>query len=241
MMIKADLHTHTLASDHAYCTINEMAAGAADAQMDAIGITDHGPALGDAPHLFYFQNLVTLPRKLSGVFLFRGAEVNILNESGEVDLPEGEMRNLDYTIASIHNPVYYPETKEEHTKALLNVMDNENVMILGHIGRCKWGFDIEKVLKKAKEKEILIEINNQSFRISPFSKENCSEIVKACKALKVPIVVNSDSHHSSSIGVVGNALTLLEEVAFPQDLIINTNAEKFINYLKKKGRNIECF
>lgn len=240
MTTKLDLHTHTIASDHAYCTINEMAAGAAQAGMDAIGITDHAPALGDAPHLFYFQNLVSLPRKIAGVFIFRGAEVNILNDNGEVDLPEKEMANLDYTIASLHNPVYYPKTKEEHTNALLNVMDNKNVMILGHMGRCNCELDIESILKKAKENDILVEINEHSFHIASCSKENCLKISKACKGLGISIVVNSDSHYCTSIGKVSSALKMLSDIDFPEELILNTNSEKFINYLSKKGRTITC-
>ena len=234
MRIKADLHTHTIASDHAYCTVNEMAAGAAEAGLEAMGITDHAPALGDAPHLFYFQNIVCLPRRISGVLIFRGAEVNILNENGEVDLPEREMSNLDYTIASLHKPVFYPKTKEEHTNALWNVMDNKNVMILGHIGRCNCEMDLEKVLKKAKDKNILIEINNHSDAVSPNSRDNCVKIAKACKEHGVPIVVNSDAHYSSYIGSFENSLKILSDIDFPEELVMNTSAQKFINYLKSK-------
>ena len=42
---EADLHTHTIASGHAYSTINEIAAEAARRQLRLIGMTDHGPAL----------------------------------------------------------------------------------------------------------------------------------------------------------------------------------------------------
>ena len=35
-----DLHTHTVASGHAYCTIHEMAAAAAGKGLEILGITD---------------------------------------------------------------------------------------------------------------------------------------------------------------------------------------------------------
>ena len=40
-----DLHTHTVASGHAYCTIHEMAAAAAGKGLEILGITEHAPAM----------------------------------------------------------------------------------------------------------------------------------------------------------------------------------------------------
>ena len=40
MEIKIDAHTHTLASDHAYSTVSENAAAAAQAGLDAIVLKD---------------------------------------------------------------------------------------------------------------------------------------------------------------------------------------------------------
>ena len=44
-----DLHTHTLASGHAYNTIMEMAAAAKDAGLQFLGITEHAPQTLSAP------------------------------------------------------------------------------------------------------------------------------------------------------------------------------------------------
>ena len=40
-----DIHTHTLASVHAYSTIREMAAAAKAKGLALLGISDHAPAL----------------------------------------------------------------------------------------------------------------------------------------------------------------------------------------------------
>ena len=40
-----DMHTHTVASGHAYNTIYEMAQSAADKGLELLGIADHGPAM----------------------------------------------------------------------------------------------------------------------------------------------------------------------------------------------------
>ena len=40
-----DLHTHTLVSGHAYCSLREMAKAAADKGLEVLGITEHAPAM----------------------------------------------------------------------------------------------------------------------------------------------------------------------------------------------------
>ena len=51
---EADLHTHTIASGHAYNTIREMARAAADKGLKALGITEHAPrAAGNLPQVLF--------------------------------------------------------------------------------------------------------------------------------------------------------------------------------------------
>ena len=50
MNYKLDMHTHTLASGHAYSTIREMAHAASMTGLDILGITEHAPKMpGDMP------------------------------------------------------------------------------------------------------------------------------------------------------------------------------------------------
>ena len=66
MQIIADLHTHTLSATHAFNTLDEMAANAAALGYAALAITDHGPAMPDAPHMWHFANQTALPLVLHG-------------------------------------------------------------------------------------------------------------------------------------------------------------------------------
>ncbi len=43
--IKVDLHVHTVSSGHAYSTVEECARWAAEKGLEAIAVTDHGPAV----------------------------------------------------------------------------------------------------------------------------------------------------------------------------------------------------
>ena len=81
-----DLHTHTVASGHAYCTLREMARAASDKGLELLGITEHAPKMPGTCHKFYFQNIKVVPREMYGIQLLLGSEVNILDAAGTVDL-----------------------------------------------------------------------------------------------------------------------------------------------------------
>ena len=64
-----DTHTHTLASGHAYNTINEMAKSAADKGLKLLAITDHAPAMPGSCSYMYFLNRRALKREKYGIIL----------------------------------------------------------------------------------------------------------------------------------------------------------------------------
>ena len=47
--IKTDLHTHTLASTHAYSTLEENCRGAFANGLEGINMSDHGPSMLHRP------------------------------------------------------------------------------------------------------------------------------------------------------------------------------------------------
>ncbi len=51
-----DLHTHTIASGHAYNTLYEMAQAAADKGLAVYGCSEHAPSMPGTCHEFYFTN-----------------------------------------------------------------------------------------------------------------------------------------------------------------------------------------
>ena len=68
MFIEIDTHTHTLASGHAYCTMNEMAQEAAARGLKGLAITEHAPDMPGGPYIYHFQNLKVVPRKRKGIW-----------------------------------------------------------------------------------------------------------------------------------------------------------------------------
>lgn len=231
--ISVDTHTHTNVSDHAFSTLEENIAAAKRIGLKGIAMTNHGPDLGDGAVWFHFSSARHLPRWIDGVRLFPGAEADIMDEEGNLDIEDKLLKNLEIVIASLHTPCFAPnQEKEKVTRAWLNVMENENVDILGHLGDGRYVCDYEAVVKKAKEKGKIIEINNHSFKVRAGSRENCRKIALLCKEYRVPVVLSTDAHFSQEVGEVPDSIRLMEDISFPEELILNTSPEKLCEYLK---------
>lgn len=231
MNIKTDLHCHTIASVHAYSTIKELVCAAKAKGLEAIAVTDHGMGEPDAPHEWHFVNLKVVPPQIDGIRVLRGCEANILDNTGRIDFSEQLLQKLDIVIASIHRFSYCMPEGGDHTATYMGVLENPYVDILGHSGTPEYSYDIETVVKRAKELHKLIEINAKSFRTRKRNIERCREIAKACKKYGTGIVVNSDAHIFCDVGEVASAIEMLSEIDFPEELIMNRNLEVLREFL----------
>ena len=83
-----DIHTHTIVSGHAFCTLNEMVQEAQKHHLVLFGITEHGPAIPGTCHPVYFRNLHVVPRQYGSMRLLLGAELNIIDYEGNVDITD---------------------------------------------------------------------------------------------------------------------------------------------------------
>ncbi|WP_142415152.1 phosphatase [Hathewaya massiliensis] len=232
-----DTHTHTIMSGHAYSTLMENIKEAYKKGIKVLATTEHGPKMVGAPTESYFGNMRVLPREINGVTILRGCEANIMNSNGDIDISTWTQENLDLVIASLHESCIKPGTKEENTRAILNVMENPYVHIIGHPGNPAYEIYEEEIVKKAKEKNILIEMNNSSFMNSrKGSAPNCIRLAKLCKDHGVKVIAGTDSHFCSYIGVFDEVREVLEAIKMPEELIMNIREEKIIEYLKEKGK-----
>ena len=234
MKIIADTHCHTIASTHAYSTIYENIHEAKNMGLEFVAITDHCGDMPGSPVPWYFENLKVIPKEIDGIGILKGIESNVLNSSGEIDLPTDLTVPLDWVIASIHEPIFFGKHDiDDCTQLWLNVAKNPLVNVIGHSGLMNFQYDYDKVIPSFGENGKLVEINNSSFTIRKNSTPNCKKIALLCKKYDVPVVVNSDAHFCKQIGHVDKALSLLKEIDFPENLIINANMENFKSYLKR--------
>lgn len=186
------------------------------------------------PAEYFFHNLKVVPREMDGVKILRGMEANILDVNGNIDeLDSKALDGLDYLIASLHIVCIEPSTKEDNTMAILNVMDKEKVKIIGHPDDARYELDYEAIVKKAKEKNILLEVNNSS--LSPNTsregaRENILKYLELCKEYGVRIIMGTDSHVCYDIGVFQYAEAIIEEANFPKELVINYWEDQIIEF-----------
>jgi putative hydrolase len=238
MIIQADLHTHTIASTHAYSTISENCAWAEKHCLKAVAMTDHAMKMPDSPHVWHFENLKALPRKISGVTVLRGIEADIIDDCGNLDVDEKLLSKLEWVVASMHKWTYEPTTAENHTKAYLAICENPYVDVIGHCTTDMFPFDMDRCVKKFKEYGKLVEINESSINNKKGSRRNSYELLKLCKKYEVTVTVDSDCHFCQSIGQIPSASGILEELDFPQKLVINAEWGRVREYITSKRGDI---
>lgn len=236
MDLTLDAHLHTIASGHAYSTIKEYADFAGQIGLSLIAITDHSPAMpGVAPEM-YFRNLAEFRVTIGGVEILTGVELNILDMEGNIDLPQKLLGRIDVVIASLHSPCFAPGTVAENTKAIVNTMKNPLIRIIGHLGDHRYPFNIQEVVKAAKETDTVIELNNASFppRSTRGDYETAKEMIYCCKDYEVPVLVSSDSHFFTTTGDFETSRNMLIECDMPECLVLNTSVELFKSTLNIK-------
>lgn len=234
MKIELDVHTHTVASGHAFSTLQEMAQAAADKGLKLLGITEHSPGIPGTCNPIYFRNLHVVPRRMYGVELLLGAEINILDTRGTLDLEEDYLKRLDLRIAGIHSLCYEPGTREENTYGMVQAVRNPYVHIISHPADGTAQLDFEPIVQAAKEAHTLLEINNSSLRPTrnkPEARAHNLTLLRLCKQYEVPVILGSDAHISFDIATYDYALALLQETEFPEALVMNRDVRQFKAYL----------
>lgn len=89
-----DLHTHTVASGHAYSTLLENVHMAAMRGLKVYGHSDHARLMPGTTDEIYFTNFKVIPREIEGVRILHGIEANILDELGTIDVSQNCIINL---------------------------------------------------------------------------------------------------------------------------------------------------
>ena len=229
-----DLHTHTLSSGHAYSTVKENIDYAKINGIKYYGVSDHSIEMPGGPHLFHFQNLKAIPKDVEGIRVLKGMEANIIDYDGNIDLTiTPYMKGLDYVIASLHTVCIEPGSKEENTRATINAMNHELVKIIGHPDDGRYEVDYEEIVKHAKEKNVLLELNNSSLSPMAFrqgARENYKKMLELCKEQGVKVIMGTDAHVCYQVGNFEEAEKLIEEVDFPKELVINYHEDEIIEF-----------
>lgn len=236
---KIDLHIHTNVNPHAFSTLEENIRAAAKTGMEVIAITNHGPALPDTPHWWHLRNIGIIPDYVDGVRVLKGVEANIMDGDAKLDINQTVFSGVDLVLAGFHDIEEYTDkkNKEKNTKAILNLIKSQKADIIVHLGNPGFPVDYTPIVQYAKKYNVALEINNSSLgdHVRTGSKKNCKKMLELAKKEGCYIALGSDSHYSGHIGVFDNAIKLLEEVGYLDELIINDSKENLEKFLKLRN------
>jgi DNA polymerase (family 10) len=195
--LRGDLHTHTLYTD-GRASIEEMALQARESGLEYVAITDHSRRIAMAHGLDpkrlreQKQEIERIRKKLSGITLLHGIEVDILDD-GKLDLPKDVLGELDWVVASVHYKL--EQNPAEMTRRLIKAIRNSSVDVIGHPSGRLLGhrepskFDLGEILRIAREEGCALEINSQPDRLD-LTDAACF----AAKRASVKVVISSDAH-----------------------------------------------
>ena len=195
--LRGDLHAHSTSSDGSD-SIEDMAEAARERGYEYIGISDHSQSLKIASGVSIedlweqIEYIDKLNSRLHGFRILKSSEVDILAD-GSLDYPDDLLRELDYTVCSIHSR--FGLDRQQQTERLLRAMDNRYFNILGHatgrllLKRPGYEVDFERVIDQARKNGCFFEINSSPDRLD-LSAEN---------ARRVMIAINTDSHSTGEL------------------------------------------
>lgn len=233
MLLEADLHTHSIASGHAFSTVKEMAEYAAQKGLKMIAVTDHGINMPGGPHEYYFSQIMGLPRCIEGVEILKGVEANIIDTNGNLDMPVYLLEKIDLVLAGFHGDTGYEAgSVEQNTRALIAAIQNPYVHIISHPGNPEYPVDIDRIVQAARIAGKALEINNNSFSLSrPGSAPRCSHLARLAAKAGNLVSINSDAHNCFSVGNFEEALEIAIKAGIKPEQVLNTSVDLIREYV----------
>lgn len=237
-MLKIDLHIHTIASGHAQNTILEYINRAKELKMKIIGFSEHGPAVPGSVSETYFKCLDRLPRYVNGVMILRGAEANILDRKGGLDISDKTIENkLDYVIVQFHkNTGWNGVGIKANTAALVKAIRSGKINIISHpYLHHDFPLDIKKVSDEACKNNVLPEVNLHYLtydKVKDTIMTDLKTMIGIVRKNKKKIIVNSDAHNIWELGDDSALKKIKKKIGLTDNLIINNYPKELLRKLK---------
>ena len=200
--IRGDLHVHSTWTDGT-ADIETMARAARALGHEYIALTDHSRRIAmvhglDAARLSQqVAEVDRLNRKLDGITILKGIEVDILKD-GSLDLPDKALAKLDVVVASVHS--YFDLPGEAQTDRIIRAMQNRHVSILGHptgrlIGeREPCDVDMERIIAAAHGLGCHLELNAEPDRLDINDVQ-----AHAAREAGVKVAISTDAHSTAAL------------------------------------------
>lgn len=244
MKFLGDYHTHSRYSDGRQ-SVEDIVRAAERRGLKEVAVTDHGPDLlliGVKNADSYLQ----LKKELeelndSGQYSVKallGAEANILDLKGTLDIPDNIARQMDILIAGLH-PYTWPtscddglkiwgqnslrhvskrqreKAKIANTKANCEALyNNPRINVLAHPGLV-FAVDIQEVAHACIKNDVCFEIN------CAHEYPLISDIIEAERS-GVDFIVNSDAHYPASVGQLSYGEYIIKRLKLDPQRVANS-------------------
>lgn len=236
MRITGDYHLHTFVSD-GRCTPFSHAKVAKTLGLEQIAITDHS----FASFIFHttrrkFERQQRQIDKINAEygehFVLHGIEGNIINERGEIDVPDDVIRRCEvlhlgfhrfldfkhlfgaWTFLTINGYASRDEREklvEVNTQAYIEAMKRYPIDCLAHLNH-RALVDVKRVCDVAREKGVYIELNAKHLD----TIEDCADIIANSG---VNLLVGTDAHDTSKLGKAESVLDFVARHNIPLDRV----------------------
>ncbi len=235
--IRGDFHSHTDQSDGEN-TLEEMAQAAREFGLEYLVVTDHSKSLtvanglSDKRVFARIEEIRKLNKKLKGITLLAGSEVDILSD-GTLDYQDDVLKELDFVVASVHSG--FKQSRDKITERLLKAMDNKYVNLIGHptgrlIGvRDAYEVNMDKLIRGAKQTKTALEINCHPVRLD-------LNDVYAHQAMDagVMLAISSDSHSTGQFNNFKYGVSVARRAwCEPKNILNSLTLEQLKKQIKK--------
>ena len=180
-----------------------------------------------------------MPDFIAGIRVLKGAEANIIDWDGNIDLRGRYTKHLDILLAGFHRDCLAPGSEEENTRTLTKTIASGAVDVIVHPGNPVFPINCRRVAEAAVANKVLLEINNSSLGgvVRKGSRDNCLALAKAVAQLGGVVCLGSDSHYCEKVGELEIAAALAEKAGLGQAQILNTSLAAIKQFLLLRGRS----
>ncbi|MBN1983087.1 MAG: PHP domain-containing protein [Chitinivibrionales bacterium] len=234
-MISVDFHSHTFFSQCGIHTHIEMLTRARDKGMRALAVTDHGPAMNSRIVPPFFDRL---ENPVEGIRLIKGIECNVfLDAPGTIDVPKHFGRHLELILVGIHPNVAVGRHASEYTSLLVAAIEaNPCIDVISHPDEKEYPLNFEILAESAKQAGVALELNNSKSLYKRSVPAVTLTLIQACKKVGCCMAISSDAHAIHEIGCDEQVRPLLEQVQFPEELIVNSTPEKAFAFIAQRRK-----
>jgi len=235
--VKGDLQMHSKWSDGSN-TIEEMVEESLNLGHEYIALTDHVGSLKVAGGMDKKEwekqgkEIDKIRKKYDDFHIFHGLEANI-KKNGEFDVKDSFLKEADVVLASVHSS--FRMSKKDMTKRVIKAIENKHTNILSHPTGRKIqkkepiSLDLEKVIDKAKENNVAIEINAYPERLDLKDANVRIAVKNNCK-----LSIGTDSHRKDHLRYYELGIAVARRGWAEKKDIINTySLKKLKKFLEK--------